>query len=137
MPYPVTPADVAARWRPLDTAETNVATVLLGDAEVMLNRKRPGLEAAVALAPGVVGHVPVRLVVAVLADMVQRVLRNPDVQSSLQLGADGSVGQSFPASAANAARPRLEVTDHDLATLAPVAASRPGSRVYSVPYGAL
>lgn len=135
MVYPVTPQDVAARWRPLDAAETNVATVLLGDAEVLLDHKRPGLAAATALAAGQPGHVPVRLVVAVLADMVQRVLRNPDVQTSIQLGADGSVGQSFPTSVANAARPRLEVTSHDLETL--VAAPPAGGVAhvaYSLPY---
>lgn len=138
MVYPVTAADIVARWRPLDASETAVATVLLVDAEVMLDRKRPGLAAAVALLPGTAGHVPVRLVVAVLADMVQRVLRNPDVQSSLQLGADGSISQSFPAATVNVARPRLEVSEYDLATLVPAPlVGVPVHSVYSVPYGTL
>ncbi len=129
MPYAVTPADVAARWRPLDIDEAAVATVLLLDAEALLNRKRPTLQADVAAL-----RVPERLVVIVLADMVQRVLRNPDVQSSVQLGADGSVGQSFPTAVVNVARPRLEVTDADLATLVPAAPLASVGGWYSVPY---
>lgn len=139
MPYPVTPADVAARWRPLDAAETDVATILLGDAEVLLDAKRPGLAEATALPATDPAHVPMRLVVIVLADMVQRVLRNPDVQTSMSLSSDGSVAQSFPGAVANAARPRLEVTAYDLAQLepAPVPTGQPSTRIYSVPYGDL
>lgn len=133
MPYAVTPADVAARWRPLDAAETNVATVLLEDATALLDAKRPRLRDDVTA-----GIVPERLVVVLLADMVQRVLRNPDVQSSINLGSDGSVGQSFPTATVAVARPRLEVTEHDLATLQPSASAVAAPRgIYSMPYGTL
>jgi hypothetical protein len=134
MPYAVTPEDVEARWRPLDAAERNVAVVLLQDAAVLLDARLPRLRAQVTA-----GTVLERQVVIVLADMVQRVLRNPDVQTSLQLSADGSVGQSFPTNAANAARPRLEVTDYDVASLqpAPMVGGVPARGVYSLPYGTL
>lgn len=133
MPYAVTPEDVAARWRPLDDSERAVATVLLQDAEVLLNAKMPTLAARYTA-----GTVDARLVTIVLAEMVQRVLRNPDVQSSLQLGADGSIGQSFPTATVNVARPRLDVTEYDLAMLTPVVAlGQASTGIYSVPYGAV
>jgi hypothetical protein len=131
MSYSVSPADVAARWRPLDEAETAVALVLLEDAVTLVDVARPLLGLQVTE-----GVVPERLVIQVLADMVQRVLRNPDVQSSVQLGADGSVGQSFPTATVAVARPRLQLTEYDLATLdAPVASAVATARggAYSVP----
>lgn len=136
MPWNVTPSDVAARWRPLSAEETAVSEVLLGDAQAQLDRKRPRLAAQVLLQPTDPEYVPERSVIALLAEVVQRVLRNPDVQTSVQVSSDGSVGQSFPTTVA-LARPRLEVTEADLATLdpAPVTsqAVASGSGAYSVP----
>lgn len=133
MPYAVGPEDIEARWRPLSSDERSVAQELLDDAAVLLDTRLPTLAALVAA-----GAVSQRLVVIALTDAVQRVLRNPDVQASLSIGADGTIGQSFGAAAA-AARPRLELTDADLAPLAAAVggessqASGVSSRAHSVP----
>lgn len=134
MPVQVTPQDVADRWRPLSDDETQVASVLLDDAVDRVYGRLPLLDAWVADT-----LVTERTIVSVLSDVVQRVLRNPEVQASLQLGADGSLGQSFPTRAADVARPRLEVTDADLDQLIPrpVVAlptpTPPASGAYSIP----
>lgn len=73
MPNPASPADVAARWRPLSSDEELVAERLLGDAWAELLVRVPTLEArleAETLSSAVVTRV--------LASMVLRVLRNPD-----------------------------------------------------------
>lgn len=70
---PVTTDQLAARWRPLTSAETVVAQSLLDDAWTILQARVPGLAArldAATLDP--------ELVVAVESAMVLRVLRNPD-----------------------------------------------------------
>jgi hypothetical protein len=60
------------------------------------------------------------------------------VQASINLGSDGSVGQSFPTAGVNAARPRLEISDFDLSVLTPAAyAVGTSNAIYSVPYGPL
>ena len=131
MPYAVTPEDIEARWRPLSDDERSVAQELLDDAAVLLDTRLPLL--AEQVAAGVVSE---RLVVIALCDAVQRVLRNPDVQTSLSLSADGSIGQGFGSPSA-VARPRLELTDADVAPLHLTAAIPVGvsNRVYSIPLG--
>ena len=90
MAYGVSTADIEARWRPLSPAEDEVAFTLLQDAETKLNAYRPVLPAAVAD-----GRVPERIVVDVLVDMVQRVLRNPDVIRAQNISSDGSIGLTY------------------------------------------
>lgn len=130
MPYVVTTQDIADRWRPLSAEEDAVAGVLLEDAQALLDVKLPRLEAQVAA-----GVVPERLVTAMLVEAVQRVLRNPDVQTNLQLGADGSLGVGYAvARATEVARPRLELTEADLALLRPSPAVPLASGgIYSIP----
>lgn len=73
MPNLVTVTDLQARWRPLTTAEQDVAGVLLDDAWAVLLTAVPDLQARLdsgALSPA--------LVKSVVAGMVLRVLRNPD-----------------------------------------------------------
>lgn len=139
MLFPVTTADVAARWRPLSVAEEQVAGILLGDAETLLLLKRRTLPDVVQDVPvgqpAPAGVIPLRAVKLVLADMVQAVLRNPDVQNSVQIGSDGSIGTSWPTATAQALRPRMMVTEEHLASLQPAVV--PLSSVagwYSVPY---
>lgn len=129
--YAVGPEDIEARWRPLSDAERSVALELLDDATVLLDTRLPRLAVEVAA-----GRVPERLVVIALCEAVQRVLRNPDVQTSFSLSADGSIGQGFGAPSA-VARPRLELTAADLAPLEPPATLPSGvsNRVYSIPLG--
>jgi hypothetical protein len=140
MLFPVTHEDVADRWRPLSAAEQMVATYLLGDAETLLLLKRPDLPSKVVDVPAnqapAAGVIPLRLVKLVLADMVQAVLRNPDVQSSIQLSSDGSIGSSWPSASAQALRPRMMVTAEHLESLHPAVVAVPsaGTGWYSVPY---
>lgn len=143
MVYAVTPNDVAAVWRPLSTAEESVAEVLLLYAEVLLLTRRPDLPAKTVAVPAgqaaPAGMIDQRAVVAVLADMVQAVLRNPDVQSSIQLTSDGSVSASWTTNVTvKNARPRLMVNDEHLLSLQPAAVPPVmvvgGSGWYSVPY---
>lgn len=90
MAYSVSTADIEDRWRPLTTAEDSVATVLLLDAELKLNTARPTLAAAVADA-----SVDERLVVILLCDMVIRVVSNPDLNRTINIGADGAIGITY------------------------------------------
>ena len=73
MTNPATVDDVVSRFRPLTTAEQVVAQTLLGDAWEMLLGRRPNLEADITS-----GAISEATVVRVVANMVIRVLRNPD-----------------------------------------------------------
>jgi hypothetical protein len=81
MSYDVTPDDIEARWRPLTSDETTVATTLLADAEALLDNALPGLAAAVDDET-----VSLTIVTAVIVAMVVRVLRNPDGVKSETIG---------------------------------------------------
>lgn len=113
MAYNVTIDDVVNRWRALDSSgspsEEDIASTLLDDAIVKIDLKRPMLAQAVTD-----GHVPARLVAMTAAEIVIRVLSNPDMNSQQQIGADGSVGVGFHK---RDFRPRVVVTDEDLADI--------------------
>lgn len=94
MAYNVSTADIEARWRPLTPAEDDVASVLLIDATSKLDLARPTLAAAVASTTPAT-HVDERLVIIVLCDMVIRVISNPDLNRSINIGADGAIGISY------------------------------------------
>jgi hypothetical protein len=110
MAYGVTTADIVNRWRALDTdgtpSEETIASTLLDDAIVKIDLARPMLADAVSA-----GAVPERLVAMCAAEVVIRVLANPDLNSQQQVGADGSVGVGFHK---RDFRPRVVVTDEDL-----------------------
>ena len=72
---PATFADVESRWRPLSTAEQTVATALLGDAWLLLKLADSTIETRLDADPATLDD---ELVKMVLANMVLRVLRNPD-----------------------------------------------------------
>lgn len=110
MPYNVSTADIEDRWRPLTSAEDDVATILLVDAEYKLNLARPTLAAAVASTDPAV-HVDERVVVMVLVDMVIRVISNPDLNRNINIGADGSIGITY---ALEIFRSRLGLAPGDL-----------------------
>jgi len=114
MAYPeVTVDDIVNRWRALDTdgepSEADIAATLLQDAIVKIDLARPMLAAAVDD-----GDVDVRLVAMCAAEIVIRVLSNPDVNSQQQIGADGSVGVGFHKWSG---RPRVIVTEEDLSDI--------------------
>lgn len=115
MAYNVTIDDVIDRWRALETdgvpSEETIAATLLEDAVIKIDLARPMLAAAVAA-----GDVPERLVAMAAAEIVIRVLSNPDLNSQQQIGADGSVGVGFQRQPRNP-RPRVVVTDADLADI--------------------
>ncbi len=75
-----TAADVAARWRPLVSNETLLATVLIADVEAILRARWAGLDAAIAL-----GSPSAAVVTGVIARSVVRMMKNPDgkVQESI------------------------------------------------------
>lgn len=66
-------ADVAARWRPLTTAETAVADVLAGDASTLIRARFPGIDGQVTS-----GGVDANILTMVVAGMVKRALIAPD-----------------------------------------------------------
>lgn len=110
MAYAITVDDIANRWRALDTegspSEEDLATTLLGDAIIKIDLARPMLADAVAD-----NLVDVKVVAMCAAEVVIRVLANPDLNSQQQIGADGSVGVGFHRPTY---RPRVVVTDQDL-----------------------
>lgn len=113
MPYNVSAGDIADRWRPLSVAEEDVATVLLASAEVKLDMARPRLRPAVEE-----GKIPERFVVDILCDMVQRVMRNPDVLRGQNLTSDGGIGVTFGTNEDTyRAQPRLKITEIELAEI--------------------
>lgn len=111
MAYNVTATDVVDRWRPLSSAEEDLATVLLEDATMLIDVHRRAVAAAVAA-----GLIPERLVVMTATEAVIRVLTNPDRLANQSITADGgiSVGWQFER---EKPAPRLRLTDLDFSTL--------------------
>ncbi len=124
MPYGVLTSDVEARWRPLSTAEADVAATLIDSADVQLNHLRPRLQAAV---DG--GLIPKRLVVDAICEAVQRVLRNPDLLRAQNITGDGGVGVTYGLGEdTNHALPRLRFSDEDLLVVDRALKALPGAR---------
>lgn len=123
MTNPATPADVAARWRPLSGEETTVATTLLEDAWRMLGRDYKAasgvvLDDAMTADPDLSPEV-----VRVLANSVLRVLKNPD-------GKQQEAIDDYSYSRNSAASGELYIDDEDLAALLGLA-DNPG-RAFSI-----
>lgn len=113
MSYGVLTTDLEARWRPLSAAETTVARTLIDSATVQLDTIRPRLRENVTL-----GLIPIRLVVDAICDVVQRVLRNPDLLRAQNITGDGGVGLTFGLGEdTNHALPRLRFSEDDLIVL--------------------
>lgn len=102
------PEDIANRWSGYDeTTHSDLAVTLIGDAEALILDRIPYL--ATRIANGVVSE---RTVTAVVADMVTRVLRNPE---GFREETDGDYSYARPA--ASAGTGRVELTGHDLSRL--------------------
>lgn len=101
------PQDIVDRWRPLSSAETALAVVLLEDADLKLDVRRPSLAADIAA-----GVVDGRLAVMVLVDAVLRVMTNPSSYKSSSIGGDGSVSASYFGT--EVLRPRVVISAEDL-----------------------
>jgi hypothetical protein len=69
-----TVSDVVARWRPLSTAEVNLATILVGDASRMIRRRWSDIDTRIAADPTGIG-LDVKIVIAA---MVRRSMMNRD-----------------------------------------------------------
>lgn len=67
-----TPADVAARWRPLTPAEEELAVTLVEDASAILRAKYPDVDARITT-----GDLAADNAVQVVAGMVKRALLAP------------------------------------------------------------
>lgn len=87
-----TPNDVANRWRPLTSDETNIAYTLVEDASALIRARFPGIDAQVT-SGGLDAAIP-RMVVA---GMVKRALIAPDdgVSQESQTTGPYSRSQSF------------------------------------------
>lgn len=129
MPFTVTTADVAARWRVLSIEENAVAGVLLDDLKNDLTLRRPALlplldnlsggDAAAQTKASMLQ----RTITAVLANAIKRALRNPDTLRNTTIGADGAIGVGYENSwdalaATGAALTRQDMADIDKATQA-------------------
>lgn len=79
-----TAADVAARWRPLTSAETVVATTLCADASALIRQRFPGID----------GQVDPAILTMVVAGMVKRALIAPDDGVSQESEATGPYSHS-------------------------------------------
>jgi hypothetical protein len=96
MPFDVSTADIETRWRVLSTEEEDVGLQRLLDAERKLRLLRPKLLATYTdLDAGDVKDDLLETIRAVLAGVVIRYLRNPDVNNRQDIGADGSIGIGF------------------------------------------
>lgn len=102
MPFDVSTADIEGRWRVLSAEETDVAFLLMTDAERKVRLARPALLAfytalpADTLSPLVTVKADLLETIRVAcANAVIRVVRNPDVNARQDIGADGSIGISF------------------------------------------
>lgn len=73
--------DVQARWRPLSTAEQDLATIRLGDASALLRTLIPGIDARIAADS--TGNLAA-VAKSTVADVVIRFLQNPNGAKQLQ-----------------------------------------------------
>jgi hypothetical protein len=80
MANPATSTDVENRWRSLTPDEVVIVETLLDDAWAMLRRRRPTLEADIAAST-----VSEADAVRILANMVLRVMKNPEGKRSEQI----------------------------------------------------
>lgn len=68
-----TSQDVADRWRPLDSAEQDMADVLAGDASTLIRARFPGIDSQVTA-----GTVDAGVLLIVVAGMVKRAMIAPE-----------------------------------------------------------
>lgn len=96
MAFDVSTADIESRWRDLSDDESTIALTRLADAERKLRAARPGLLLFFdGLADGLAKDDLLEAVREACAEAVIRVLKNPDLVSQQNIGADGSIGIGF------------------------------------------
>lgn len=110
MENPAAPADIEARWRPLSSAESTVAQTHIDDAWLELQHYVPTMVTRLEADPA---ELDVNVVKRVLAQMVKRVLKNPDGYQSEQIDDYKFVRAKEDASG------ELYITEKELALLAP------------------
>jgi hypothetical protein len=94
--FDVSTADIESRWRTLSDDESDVALVRLADADRDLRGQRPLLEAFFVALPDTDRKADLlETIRAAEADAVIRFLKNPDLVSQQNIGADGSIGIGF------------------------------------------
>lgn len=112
MPNPALPVDVANRWRPLSAEETDLATILLQDAWVIL--KRHATRRGADIETSITTDLDLKSdVVRVLATAVLRVLKNPEGKTEESIDDYSYKRDSDVAGGA------LEFTDDELDDLLP------------------
>lgn len=87
-----TPADVAARWRPLSSGEEDVAKVLLADATDMIETRWPDMRDRVEA-----GSIGLGTLKRITANMVKRAMLNPadGVSQQAQVNGPFTLSQTF------------------------------------------
>jgi len=106
LPDLATSDDVAKRWRPLSSQESDVADQLCGDASDRLRVRFPDIDVRI-----VNGLLPARLVASVIAQIVKRALQNPTGAKSDATGPYVITYQDAVGS--------MSVLDSDIADLVP------------------
>jgi hypothetical protein len=130
--YPVTYADVEARWRPLEIDERAVATVLIGDLCSELDLKRPSLAGIYDDAVDPELTTLREAIVRTIAYAVKRAMRNPDTLRNTNIGADGAIGVGYDNDFEALAATSASLTKSDLASIDRAVAAATG-----VPYSAV
>lgn len=125
MASPATTADIVARWRPLTSAETTVATTRLEDAWRKLKKQIPTLEARMATDADLTADV-----VRVLSDAVIRLLQSAE-RGGLKRGTVQVDDGSTTWEADDYARSVLYFTDDEIGDLSPTG-NTGRARAYSV-----
>lgn len=122
MAFEVTSADIEARWRPLTSAEGDVAFARLRTALNKLRIARPNLQAAYdALPVTTPGEIEAKealllAVVDCVSEAVIAYLRNPDRLRQQSVGATGDVGIGYDVGGREAAG-GITLADDDLADI--------------------
>lgn len=119
LPPLATPQDIGVLWRPLSSAEVAQATLYIRLASAALRRRAPWVDTQIAD-----GSLDADLVLMVVARVVLRVMRNPDLVASK---ITGPYAVTFAGADASSGAGQIKVTDEDVAQLTGGLPNRRGS----------
>lgn len=117
MTYPVVPADVEARWRPLSAEETVVATTFIDDLLQDLDLLRPSLAAFYATLVDPALTVMNKAIKRTIALRVKAALRNPDTLNNTSIDAQGGVAVGYDNQILDLKATEAVLSDGDLAMI--------------------
>ncbi len=114
-----TPGDIGTLWRPLSSEEVATATLYIRLASAALRARCPWIDTRLAD-----GSLDPDLVLMVVARIVLRVMRNPDLVASK---ITGPYAVTYAGADANSGAGQIKVTDEDIAQLTGGLPNRRGS----------